>query len=140
MAGQATQDVDAAFKHTEKGFLSKKTITETAQLHNTAAVGSSLDGGAVNVQAGRDVTIKGSSIIADKDLSIDAKRNLSVLSVEEMSNSSSSKEVKKSGLTGGLSSGNLSVGSIIVRYTIDGETTTVKFPNEANQIPGVTKP
>jgi len=110
VAGQATQDVDAAFKHTEKGFLSKKTITETAQLHNTAVVGSSLDGGTVNVQAGRDVTVKGSSIIADKDLSIDAKRNLSVLSVEETSNSASSKEVKKSGLTGGLSSGNLSVG------------------------------
>jgi len=109
-AGQATQTLDEAHKHTSKGFLSKTTVTTHAQLETATAIGSSLDGSNVNVLAGRDMTVKGSSIVADQTLSIDAARNLSVLSVEDTSRSANSKEVKKSGLTGGYASGNLSVG------------------------------
>jgi len=39
LAGRATQDVDAASKHTDKGFMSKRTVTTTDQLHSTTAVG-----------------------------------------------------------------------------------------------------
>ncbi|KRB92814.1 hemagglutinin repeat-containing protein [Duganella sp. Root198D2] len=110
IAGQATQSLDEAHKHTSKGFLSKKTTTTHDQLETATAIGSSLDGSNVNVVAGRDLTVKGSSIIADQNLAIDAARNLSVLSVEDTAKSAHSMEVKKSGLTGGYASGNLSVG------------------------------
>ncbi|SFG82775.1 filamentous hemagglutinin [Duganella sp. CF458] len=109
-AGQVTQSLDEAHKHTSKGFLSKKTVTTHDQLENATAIGSSLEGSNVNVLAGRDLTVKGSSIIADQNLSIDAARNLSVLSVEDTSKTANSMAVKKSGLTGGYASGNLSVG------------------------------
>ncbi|KQZ27064.1 hemagglutinin repeat-containing protein [Duganella sp. Root1480D1] len=109
-AGQVTQSLDEAHKHTSKGFLSKKTVTTHDQLENATAIGSSLEGSNVNVVAGRDMTVKGSSIVADQNLAIEAARNLSVLSVEDTAKSANSIEVKKSGLTGGYASGNLSVG------------------------------
>ena len=109
-AGKATQDVDAAFKHTEKGFLSKKTITSTEQLQATAAIGSSLQGQSVNLGAGQNLLLSASDVNADRDVTMTAGRNLSIVSAEETSKSASSKEVKKSGLTGGFSSGVVSVG------------------------------
>jgi filamentous hemagglutinin len=109
-AGQVTQSLDEAHKHTSKGFMSKKTVTTHDQLESATAIGSSLEGGNVNVLAGRDLTVKGSSVIADQNLSMDAARSLSVLSVEDTTKSANSMTVKKSGLTGGYASGNLSVG------------------------------
>lgn len=110
LAGQATQSLDEAHKHTSKGFMSKTTVATHDQQQSTTALGSSLEGGSVNVLAGRDLTVKGSSIVADQNLSLDAARNLSVLSAEDTATSSNSLQVKKSGLSGGYASGNLSVG------------------------------
>ena len=110
LAGQATQSLDEAHKHTSKGFMSKTTVATHDQQESTTALGSSLEGGSVNVVAGRDLTVKGSSIVADQNLSLDAARNLSVLSAEDTATSSNSTQVKKSGLSGGYASGNLSVG------------------------------
>ena len=110
LAGQASQSVDAASRQTSHGFLSKKTVATHEQSQSTAALGSSLEGGSVQIQAARDVNVKGSSIIADQGLLIDAARNLSVLSVEETYKSFSSKDMKKSGLTGGFASGVVSLG------------------------------
>jgi filamentous hemagglutinin len=110
VAGQATQSLDEAHKHTSKGFMSKTTVATHDQQESTTALGSSLEGGSVNVLAGRDLTVKGSSIVADQNLSLDAARNLSVLSAEDTATSSNSTQVKKSGLSGGYASGNLSVG------------------------------
>lgn len=110
LAGEATQSLDEAHKHTSKGFMSKRTVTTHDQQESTTALGSSLEGGSVNVAAGRDLTVKGSSIVADQNLSLDAARNLSVLSAEDTATSANSTQVKKSGLSGGYASGNLSVG------------------------------
>ncbi|WP_426336031.1 hemagglutinin repeat-containing protein [Pseudoduganella sp. R-31] len=61
--------------------------------------------------AGRgDTLIKASTVLADKDLSIDAKGGLSIVSAEETSKSASTREEKKSGFSVSYSSGNLSTG------------------------------
>ncbi|WP_426336029.1 hemagglutinin repeat-containing protein [Pseudoduganella sp. R-31] len=61
--------------------------------------------------AGRgDTLIKASTVLADKDLSIDAKGGLRIVSAEEASKSASTREEKKSGFSVSFKSGNLSTG------------------------------
>jgi hypothetical protein len=57
-AGLATQNVDEAHQHTSKGFLSKTTTTTTRETSSSVtALGSSLDGGSVLLNAGNDITL-----------------------------------------------------------------------------------
>ncbi len=54
---------------------------------------------------GKDITISGSSVVADNDVTLKAKENVTITSQEETSSSDYQKQVKKSGL---LSGGGLS--------------------------------
>ncbi|MCU6498322.1 hemagglutinin repeat-containing protein [Rugamonas sp. A1-17] len=63
-------------------------------------VGSVLSGGSVSTSSGRDTVISGSTVVADKDIAIDAGRNLSIVSAENSSTGASSTSSKKSGSIG----------------------------------------
>ncbi|GJI97212.1 hypothetical protein RugamoR57_39300 [Duganella caerulea] len=63
-------------------------------------VGSVLSGGSVSASSGRDTVISGSTVVADKDIAIDAGRNLSIVSAENSSTGASSTSSKKSGSIG----------------------------------------
>jgi len=77
---------------------------------STLAIGSTIKGGNVVATSGGDTLVKASTVLADKDLSIDAKGGLSIVSAEETSKSASSRQQKKSGVSFNYSSGNLSAG------------------------------
>ncbi|MYM87485.1 hypothetical protein GTP91_09865, partial [Rugamonas sp. FT82W] len=63
-------------------------------------VGSVLSGGSVSASSGRDTVVSGSTVVADKDIAIDAGRNLSIVSAENSSTGASSTSSKKSGSIG----------------------------------------
>nr|WP_308937213.1 hemagglutinin repeat-containing protein [Duganella vulcania] len=63
-------------------------------------VGSVLSGGSVSASSGRDTVVSGSTVVADKDIAIDAGRNLSIVSAENSSTGASSSSSKKSGSIG----------------------------------------
>ncbi|WP_431476622.1 hemagglutinin repeat-containing protein [Massilia eburnea] len=97
--------------HSKSGNKLKKSSSDITDYNvTTLAIGSSVKGGNVVATSGGDTLIKGSTVLADKDLSIDAKGGLSIVSAEETSKTSSSRQEKKSGFSVSYSSGNLSTG------------------------------
>ncbi|WP_353193401.1 hemagglutinin repeat-containing protein [Pandoraea pnomenusa] len=91
-------------KRTSDGLLSSTTEESYRDSHGTRTTGSTLSGDAVTIAAGRDVAIAGSQVVADGDMTIGAKRNVTITSTEDKSNSLSVTEKTTSGVFGsGLS-------------------------------------
>ncbi|KQV58086.1 filamentous hemagglutinin N-terminal domain-containing protein, partial [Duganella sp. Root336D2] len=97
--------------HSKSGNKVKKSSSDITEYNaSTLAIGSSIKGGNVVATSGGDTLIKGSTVLADKDLSIDAKGGLKIVSAEETSKTSSTRQEKKSGISVHYSAGNLSAG------------------------------
>ncbi|KAE9686378.1 filamentous hemagglutinin N-terminal domain-containing protein [Escherichia coli] len=74
-----------------------RTITEDSV---TREKGSLLSGKRVTVNAGNNLTVQGSDVVADRDVSLAADNHVDVLAVTSTDTSWRFKETKKSGLTG----------------------------------------
>ncbi|KQV49834.1 hemagglutinin repeat-containing protein [Duganella sp. Root336D2] len=99
--------------HRKSGNAVKKSSSDATDYNaSTLAIGSSIKGGNVVTTSGGDTLIKGSTVLADKDLSIDAKGGLKIVSAEETSKTSSTRQEKKSGISVHYSAGNLSAGRL----------------------------
>ncbi|MCD5361143.1 hemagglutinin repeat-containing protein [Chromobacterium aquaticum] len=112
-------DIGAASEHetellqssgTRKGFLSSTQKQTRAEMDSTTAKGSSLSGDSIVLQAGRDLSVAGSSVAATHDADLIAGRDVSITTAESTQYSHRDESVKKSGL---LSSGGIgfSIGS-----------------------------
>jgi filamentous hemagglutinin len=97
--GRATVSVDSASEAKKKGFLSSKTTTQRDSSREDTATGSSL-GGRNIIVSGRDVTVSGSEIIADKNASIVARRDLTIEAAQDSRSESAYRGTSQSGLMG----------------------------------------
>ncbi|WP_225615100.1 hemagglutinin repeat-containing protein [Pseudomonas sp. PDM18] len=86
---------------------SKATDTNHTEQTRGSTIGSVL--GNVDIQAGKDLTIRGSDVIAGKDINL-IGQNVSILEAQNQNRSEETREQKKSGLTLALSG---SVGSAV---------------------------
>ncbi|HDK0336759.1 TPA: contact-dependent inhibition effector tRNA nuclease [Escherichia coli] len=86
------------------GFLSKKTTHTISEDSATHEAGSLLSGNRVTVNAGDNLTVEGSDVVADRDVSLAAGNHVDVLAATSTDTSWRFKETKKSGLmgTGGI--------------------------------------
>lgn len=86
------------------GFLSKKTTHTISEDSATREAGSLLSGNRVTVNAGDNLTVQGSDVVADRDVSLAAGNHVDVLAATSTDTSWRFKETKKSGLmgTGGI--------------------------------------
>lgn len=109
--------------HTESGgFLSSKTTDTHDRLVVNQVVGSNVSGDKVNVQSGKDLTVKGSGVVATNDVTLTAKNNVTISSAEETSQSEYYKFEKKSGI---FASGvGITIGTESKKNTLDGQTVT----------------
>ncbi|KTT59329.1 hypothetical protein SB8_05525 [Pseudomonas oryzihabitans] len=82
------------------GSLTQTQKAQGSQEASTQAIGSSISAGSLNMHSGRDTTISGSTVVADKDIRIDAGRNLSIVSAQDSDASSSSGKNRKAGEIG----------------------------------------
>lgn len=82
------------------GFLSKKTTHTISEDSATRETGSLLSGNRVTVNAGDNLTVQGSDVVADRDVSLAAGNHVDVLAATSTDTSWRFKETKKSGLTG----------------------------------------
>ncbi len=82
------------------GFLSKKTTHTISEDSATREAGSLLSGNRVTVNAGDNLTVQGSDVVADRDVSLAAGNHVDVLAATNTDTSWRFKETKKSGLTG----------------------------------------
>ncbi|HCL7578276.1 TPA: hemagglutinin repeat-containing protein, partial [Escherichia coli] len=86
------------------GFLSKKTTHTISKDSASREAGSLLSGNRVTVNAGDNLTVEGSDVVADQDVSLAAGNHVDVLAATSTDTSWRFKETKKSGLmgTGGI--------------------------------------
>ncbi|TNV16432.1 filamentous hemagglutinin N-terminal domain-containing protein, partial [Buttiauxella sp. B2] len=89
---------------TKKGFLSKKTTHTVEEDSATREAGTLLSGNNVQVQAGNNLLVKGSSVVADDAVNLSAGNNVDIVAATDTDSSWRFKEEKKSGLmgTGGI--------------------------------------
>ncbi len=84
----------------KKGFLKKSSSHSIANDATTREKGSLLSGNSVSVNAGNDLTVSGSAIAADRDVSLQAGRNVDIGAATETDTHYRLEEKKKSGLLG----------------------------------------
>ncbi len=87
-------------KKSSGGFLSKKTTHTISEDSASREAGSLLSGNRVTVNAGDNLTVEGSDVVADRDVSLAAGNHVDVLAATSTDTSWRFKETKKSGLTG----------------------------------------
>ncbi len=89
---------------TKKGFLSKKTTHTIEEDSATREAGTLLSGDNVQVSAGNNLLVKGSSVVADDAVNLSAGNNVDIVAATNTDSGWRFKEVKKSGLmgTGGI--------------------------------------
>lgn len=93
----------------------KKTLSSTTTTHHvdnsdSYAVGTVIEGGSIDITAGRDLTAVGAVVDATGNVSLGAGNNVLITAAEDQHSSESSHSSKKSGITGGFGDGVASVG------------------------------
>ncbi|WP_249655053.1 hemagglutinin repeat-containing protein [Pantoea agglomerans] len=106
-----------------KGLLNKSSSHSVTRDVTTREKGSLLSGESVTVIAGRDLTVTGSAVAADRDVSLRAGRDVEIGAATETDSHYQLKEKKKSGL---MSSGGIgfTIGRQSTRHEIDEKGTT----------------
>ncbi|WP_287060165.1 hemagglutinin repeat-containing protein [Pantoea sp.] len=106
-----------------KGLLNKSSSHSVTRDVTTREKGSLLSGESVTVIAGRDLTVTGSAVAADQDVSLRAGRDVEIGAATETDSHYQLKEKKKSGL---MSSGGIgfTIGKQSTRHEIDEKGTT----------------
>ncbi|MBG3015522.1 hemagglutinin repeat-containing protein [Proteus mirabilis] len=130
----ATQNINlntATETHTEfleehsksKGFLSSSQTHTLQNDHVTREQGSVVSGELVNIQAGKDIQVTGSSVVAENDVSLHAGNNVSITAATETDSHYLLEEKKRSGLfsDGGIG---FTVGKQSSRHEVDEKGTT----------------
>ncbi|MBL5980374.1 hemagglutinin repeat-containing protein [Comamonas sp. NyZ500] len=123
-AGQASQSLDEAHQHTNKGFLSSKTVTTREQLHSTTTVGSNLGGDTVAINAGRDIAVTASHVVSDTGTSLLAGRDVTIAAAQETSSEQHYRKETKSGIFGGGGGIGFTIGSRMQSADQTGTRTT----------------
>nr|WP_051916750.1 MULTISPECIES: hemagglutinin repeat-containing protein [unclassified Serratia (in: enterobacteria)] len=99
-ASQDEQHLMIQGSNSSKGFLSGKQSAYQQETHSSTANGSLLSGQEVILQSGKDINVMGSHVVATDDISLTAKNNITVGTVEEHTESRTASESKKSGFSG----------------------------------------
>ncbi|WP_081791037.1 hemagglutinin repeat-containing protein [Pseudomonas umsongensis] len=82
------------------GLLSSTQKSQQGQTTSTQSIGSDISGGSIQIKSGRDTVVEGSTLVADKNIGINAGRNLEITSAENTETSSSKSGSKKVGEIG----------------------------------------
>ena len=97
-SGKDASDLTEHSKQTSKGLLSASSLETHDEVHRTDAVSSQFGGDTVTLKAGHNLTVEGSQVIADNDLTATAGKNITVTTTDEAREETHLREEKKSGL------------------------------------------
>ncbi|MCP1107938.1 hemagglutinin repeat-containing protein, partial [Serratia nevei] len=107
----------------KKGFLKKSSSHTVTDDRTTREKGTLLSGNSVSVSAGNDLTVTGSAIAADRDVNLQAGRNVDIGAATETDTHYLLEEKKKSGLLGSGGIG-FTIGKQSSKHEVDEKATT----------------
>ncbi|MBO9872943.1 hemagglutinin repeat-containing protein [Xanthomonas sp. D-93] len=122
LAEQEQHDAVQDMQKKKKGFLSSKTTTTHDEWHDSLAVGTSLDAGSVQIKAGNDIAVVGSTVLAQQDARLVAGNDVAIVSAQDQSGEAHSSAQKKSGFSASFSGGVASLGYGKSRSSSDSST------------------
>ncbi len=100
-AGQAEEQLATSMKSKSRGLFSKTTTVSRHFHDNSNAVASNVDGQAVSLIAQQgNISVKGSNVVAEQDLTLMAKENVSIISDVNTHYQEDYSKTTKSGLMG----------------------------------------
>ncbi|WP_036775009.1 hemagglutinin repeat-containing protein, partial [Photorhabdus australis] len=116
--GTASSDLVEHSKQTNKSWLSTSSVATHDEVHDQQALSTTFSGDKVNLQAGKDLHIRGSHVAGTQDVSLNAGHQLTVTTAAEAHDETHWRQEKKSGLmgTGGLG---FTVGKASQKITTD---------------------
>ncbi|HET7864634.1 MAG TPA: hemagglutinin repeat-containing protein, partial [Burkholderiaceae bacterium] len=100
-AGETTYEMEQATQSTSKKLFSKKTTTTYDAATQVSAVGSTFSGDSTVLQAGRDLAVTGSTVVATNATVLTAGGNVSIEAAKESLDETHKSQTKKSGLMSG---------------------------------------
>lgn len=126
LSGENTLDLDERHKVTGgNGLMSKTTTTTRDTLDRQTVQGTTLSGDSINVLAGNDLRVQGSSVAGTQDVKLLAGNDLSITGATESNSELHLKQEKKSGL--------MSSGGIGISYGTESLKTTDTAQGLTNQ-------
>ncbi|XBS70622.1 hemagglutinin repeat-containing protein [Acerihabitans sp. KWT182] len=108
---------------TRSGLFSSTSTHTVDEDYDTHQLGSLLSGDSVNLSAGNDIGITGSSVVGDQDVTLQAGNDITIAAATEQQSSYRLKETKTSGIFSGGGFG-LTIGSESTRQEINQDGTT----------------
>ncbi|MDY7546028.1 hemagglutinin repeat-containing protein [Glaciimonas sp. CA11.2] len=105
VAAAQTTTKDQEIYTSSSGFMSSSSSHMQDQQRTTQVVGSSVTGDSIAIVAGRDATLQGSQIIAQHDVTLNAGRDLNIVTAQETSQTRYAVAEKKSGFSANLLEG-----------------------------------
>lgn len=104
-SGESTQNWSEARHITKSDVFSSTTVTNLDETHDTRALAASFSGDSVDLQAGRDIGIRGSNVVSDSGTRLAAGNGVSIEAATETHGETHHADKQKSGLftSGGLS-------------------------------------
>ncbi|WP_326520649.1 hemagglutinin repeat-containing protein [Xanthomonas sp. 3058] len=110
LATQEQHDAVIDKETRKKSTFSNEKTTTHDERHDSLAIGSSLSGKTINMVAGNDLAVVGSTVLAEDNVRLAAGNNVTIESAQDTSSEAHSIRQKKSGLTGSSGGGVASVG------------------------------
>ncbi|WP_422650517.1 hemagglutinin repeat-containing protein [Cupriavidus sp. H18C1] len=117
-----THQSDSWSESKKSGFLSKSKTTKESSQRDSVAVGSMVSADSVESNAGRDITINGSTVAATNDIALSAGRDLTIGSAGSTSSSYNFEHTTKTGF--GATGSGLSYGKRDQKDTINQSSVT----------------
>lgn len=105
-SGEATQNLSEARHITNNGLVSSTTVTTLDATRDTRALASTFSGDSVEIQAGRDIGIRGSNVVSDSGTRLVAGNDVAIEAATDTHSETHYADKLKSGL---FSSGGLSI-------------------------------
>ena len=92
-----THELHSRHEGSRSGMVSSKSTVSTLDTKTTEANGSLISADTVAIAAGKDLSVRGSTIVGTKDVALQAGRDLRIESTENVSESRTFREEKRSG-------------------------------------------
>ncbi|MDO5692207.1 MAG: hemagglutinin repeat-containing protein, partial [Pseudomonadota bacterium] len=99
-SGSATETASSAYYSKRSGLLGSRSSTRRDDTASTSAIASSLGGQRVSIDAGHDLSIKGSEVIGDQGTTLSAGHDVRITAAATHTEQSHFSETKQSGLFG----------------------------------------